>query len=1142
MPSKPAHSPAAYPLVDATDIVRLVGRAAFGRAQAYAKNGAVDTFTWDHHTGTLTGVVEGTSARPYRCQIDLIPVSSGYWRLQSSNCSCPVGFDCKHVAATLLTSNAAHIELVHTVGDAELNSANGASAQSKSAGPKPPVAKTAARTKKATQTPPPESGWKSMMRSLAEPVGAATPRASAPGMIRAAPTPMAMQFELREQTPRTPGRWRGPTARPAAATALPTSEYRLGMRPLTRNDKGNWVRGTLTWNNLAWQASSLNLNREQHAWFRQFLAVHRAMRDVYVGQDTDWLYLDDFHSPLLWQLFDQAHRLGIQFMGSSKGSVVEFGVGAIVGLDATAIDDRMMLTTTLIIDERAHEPQSAAAIGTHGIYSYTLSPVARFTIASASEPLTAEQRGLLGRPAMVAIPEAEIDEFMTAFYPTMQQCVPLSSADGSVSFPELPSPTLVLTAQFQPKHELHLDWDWEYRAGDAVTRLPLRPALEEKLYRDPPAEDRLLDRLRQLGVAVEQATLRGLDAAEFAYQLLPRIAELDGVRIDVVGDKPDYRELTESPQLSIRTIETDQRDWFDLGVIVTVDGQDIPFGPLFTALAKGKDKLLLIDGSYLSLEQPEFERLHQLIAEAKALPEWETGVRISRYQASLWADFEDLAEHTEQAVSWRSAVQGLLDLTTLESTPLPSGVHATLRPYQQDGFAWLAFLWRHQLGGILADEMGLGKTLQTLALLTHATEQREDRRPFLVVAPTSVVSNWLSEAARFTPALAVRGITTTEAKGQLRLTDAVAGIDVVVTSYTLFRLDFEAYQAEEWAGLILDEAQFVKNHAARVHQCARDLTTPFKLAITGTPMENNLTELWALFAIVAPGLFPSSRKFTEDYLRRLERGDEIEKSAVLARLRRRIRPLMMRRTKELVATDLPAKQEQVLNVALAPRHRKIYDTFLQRERQKLLGLLDDLDKNRFTIFRSLTLLRMLSLDASLVDDKYASVPSSKLDALFEQLDDVVAEGHRSLIFSQFTSFLKKAAARLDEQGIPYVYLDGSTRRRSEVIASFKEGTAPVFLISLKAGGFGLNLTEADYVFLLDPWWNPATETQAIDRTHRIGQAANVMVYRLVAADTIEEKVMALKEHKARLFNAVMDEDAVFSSTLTADDIRGLFDG
>ena len=353
-----------------------------------------------------------------------------------------------------------------------------------------------------------------------------------------------------------------------------------------------------------------------------------------------------------------------------------------------------------------------------------------------------------------------------------------------------------------------------------------------------------------------------------------------------------------------------------------------------------------------------------------------------------------------------------------------------------------------------------------------------------------MVPNWLSEAARFTPGLRAVAIPDTTAKSKVPLAELTADADIVVTSYAVFRLDFASYRALEWDGLILDEAQFVKNRTTRAHQCARDLNAPFKLAITGTPMENNLLELWSLFAIVAPGLFPSARKFIEEYQRPIERGED---SKLLARLRRRIRPLLMRRTKEAVAKDLPEKQEQVLEVELSPKHRKIYEMHLQRERQKLMGLIKDLDRNRMIVFRSLTLLRMLSLDASLVDDDYAGVPSAKLDALFEQLEDVTAEGHRALIFSQFTSFLKKAAARLDAAGIPYAYLDGSTRDRGEVIASFKDGKAPVFLISLKAGGFGLNLTEADYVFLLDPWWNPAAESQAVDRTHRIGQTRNVMV-------------------------------------------------
>ena len=330
---------------------------------------------------------------------------------------------------------------------------------------------------------------------------------------------------------------------------------------------------------------------------------------------------------------------------------------------------------------------------------------------------------------------------------------------------------------------------------------------------------------------------------------------------------------------------------------------------------------------------------------------------------------------------------------------------------------------------------------------------------------------------------------------------------------------------------------------------------PFKLAITGTPLENSLTDLQALFAVVAPGLFPSAPKFYRQYVRPIEQpmtgiasgvgaGTAPEVAARvrtdrLAQLRRRIGPFLLRRTKEQVAADLPDKQEQVLRVDLSPEHRNLYDMHLQRERRKVLRLLDDEDRrSSFIVFRSLTLLRLLALDASLLGAEHDDVPSAKLDLLLDQLVDVAAESHRALVFSQFTGYLRKVAHRLDTAGIANAYLDGSTRQRQRVIDDFRSGSAPVFLISLKAGGFGLNLTEADYVFLLDPWWNPAAERQAVDRAHRIGQHRPVMVYRLVAADTIEEKVMALRDRKVGLFDAVVDDESL-GRVLTETDVREL---
>ncbi len=1126
------------PLVDVADIVRLVGEPTFDRGRGYARDGAVQEFSWDPGAGLLTGIILGGAGAAYHCRINLTARGGGRLMPVGSSCSCPVGYDCKHVAATLLSSNAARVQQDMSA----LASARSAAMKSALAPSGAPSAQPSAPSASAQAV----AAWKSSLSALVGsggergPVTGTGTAPRAPGAARPTVTAMGLQFELRAPAPRHRDRWSPPGSTPKQAGP---GGYRLGVRPVIHNSKGNWVKGSLTWNTVNYQVHRLNLDPEQHRWFCQFAPLHRANGQVYFGQDNDWLFLDDFSSPLLWNLFEDAARLGIALVGTTKDALITVGTNAAVSLNATAggADGAIELTAALTIDGRSHTVQAAGLIGNHGVYGYSLSP-AVITLAPTAAPLTEEQRALLRQASPVVVPAPDVNEFMAEFYPRLRQSVRVASLDNSVQFPEIEPPVLILTAAYQPGHTLLLHWDWEYRQPDTAARLPLHRTPAEPGYRDAAAEAALLSlteaALRPAALSAE-STLVGIDAAEFSEKILPRVEKLDGVRVDVLGERPDYRELTDPPQLTISTVETDQRDWFDLGVMVTISGRKIPFDHIFRALAKGKKKLLLVDGTYLSLDQPVFARLHELIDEARALQEWETGLRISRYQAGLWSDFEDLAEDTEQAQGWRAAVSGLLELGNVEPTAPPVSLQAILRPYQLDGFNWLAFLWRNRLGGILADDMGLGKTLQALALILHAkgsASNAAEQPPFLVVAPTSVVPNWLSESARFAPGLAVVGVTDTQGKSGVPLARTTAGADVVVTSYALFRLDFEGYQTRNWAGLIMDEAQFVKNRTAKVHQCAKDLNVPFKLAITGTPMENNLMELWSIFSIVAPGLFASSRKFTEDYVRPIERGED---AALLARLRHRIRPLMMRRTKDAVAKELPAKQEQVLEVELGPRHKKIYDTFLQRERQKLLGLIQDMDKNRFIVFRSLTLLRMLSLDASLVDAKYASVPSAKLEALYEQLEDVLAEGHRALIFSQFTSFLKKAAERLDEQGIAYCYLDGSTRRRAEVINRFKDGAAPVFLISLKAGGFGLNLTEADYVFLLDPWWNPATEAQAVDRTHRIGQTRNVMVYRMIAKGTIEEKVMALKDRKAKLFNSVMDDDAMFSSALTADDIRGL---
>ncbi|MDN5793561.1 MAG: DEAD/DEAH box helicase, partial [Brevibacterium aurantiacum] len=598
---------------------------------------------------------------------------------------------------------------------------------------------------------------------------------------------------------------------------------------------------------------------------------------------------------------------------------------------------------------------------------------------------------------------------------------------------------------------------------------------------------------------------------------------------------PEFRELEAAPSITVRTSANDDSDWFDLGIDVTIEGHEIPFVTLFKALATDETHLMLDDGSYFSLDNSAFDKLRELLAEAASLDGFKPeNPQLSRYQAGLYEDLEELADDVAEDPRWSGLMDGLRQIDSIAEVAVPDTVNAQLRQYQVEGFRWLAFLHEHNLGGILADDMGLGKTLQTLALVDHDRGQREEPGPaFLVVAPTSVVANWVLEA------LNVTAVAETAKKRKSPVAEVAAGADIVVTSYAVMRLDIDEFAGHEWAGVIFDEAQFMKNNQAKTHRAARRIAAPFRLAITGTPMENSLTDVWSLAAITAPGLFPAAKQFKEDYVKPIESGDDPDR---MTRLRSRLRPFMLRRTKDLVAADLPAKQEQVLTVELEPQHRRLYDTVLQHERKQVLGLLGDFEKNRFAIFRSLTLLRMLALDPGIVADHADSgIGSSKLTVLMEYLNEITAEGHRALVFSQFTSYLRRVAAELEAGGIDFVYLDGSTTDRTKVIEAFRQGSAPVFLISLKAGGIGLTLTEADYVFLLDPWWNPAAESQAIDRTHRIGQTRNVMVYRLVAEHTIEEKVLALQAKKAELFTALMDNGSAFNEVISAADIKGLLE-
>ena len=513
---------------------------------------------------------------------------------------------------------------------------------------------------------------------------------------------------------------------------------------------------------------------------------------------------------------------------------------------------------------------------------------------------------------------------------------------------------------------------------------------------------------------------------------------------------------------------------------------------------------------------------------------WEgEGLRLSVAAAGIVDLFENQVDSVSLSKAWRERVASLRGEGRQGSLAPVSALAKVLRPYQRQGHAWLTSRLSAGLGGVLADDMGLGKTVQILSAIASLRAAGGQKGPVLVVAPTSVVGVWAEQATKFTPGLRVRCVGETAARRGTTIVQEAQASDIVVTSYTLARLEADQWREVRLCGVVIDEAQAVKNPRTATYRALRSMDTPWCLAVSGTPIENSLGDLWSILSLTCPGLLPAWDTFTQKVRRPIESGDV----DMLERLTSYVAPFILRRTKEQVATDLPDKIVDVVRVELGKEHRRIYDQYLARERARILDLLAEPDANRMSVLASITRLRQLALDPALVEDSYAHVGSAKVEYVADRLDEIVPLGHRALIFSQFTSFLARIRHVLERRGVSVVQLDGSTRNREEVVERFRSGVSQVFLISLKAGGSGLTLTEADYVYIMDPWWNPAAEEQAIDRAHRIGQTKKVNVYRLVAADTIEAKVVELQDRKRRLISSVMNGTG--SAPLSVADVRGL---
>ncbi|MFT5732161.1 MAG: superfamily II DNA or RNA helicase [Planctomycetota bacterium] len=618
--------------------------------------------------------------------------------------------------------------------------------------------------------------------------------------------------------------------------------------------------------------------------------------------------------------------------------------------------------------------------------------------------------------------------------------------------------------------------------------------------------------------------------------------------------KADQKLIRSAGEFSISV--TSGIDWFDVKGGVQFDGEEASFPELLTAAKSGKRTIELSDGSTGMIPEKWLESWGLL---GMGEPDGDT-LRFKRNQG--WLLDAMLAERAsaEMDADFDLYRKKLAKFKKLKALKEPAGFQGELRPYQRDALGWFRFLSEMGLGGCLADDMGLGKTVQVLALLESRRARRipkgEERRPSIVVAPRSLVFNWIKEASRFAPKLKVIDYTGSGRQDRLA---AAKGVDLLVTTYGSLRRDAPDLAERTFDHVILDEATAIKNASSQSAKAARLLQADHRLALTGTPVENNLHELWSLFEFLNPGMMGRSTAF-RDFADRGEEDNDV------AEIGEAIRPFFLRRTKDEVLTELPAKSEQVLTIELSAKDRKRYDDLKEHFRKELLGTADgeasegpheggpgergpdgkgpdgkdpeEIDKMH--VLTALLRLRQAACHPGLIDESLAGEDSAKIEMLIPRLQELATEGHKVLVFSQFTSLLAIVKKRLRDLRLPFEYLDGKTQKRQEKVERFQaDPNIPIFLISLKAGGHGLNLTASDHVFILDPWWNPAVEAQAIDRAHRMGQTRSVFAFRLISKDTVEERVMELQAKKRDLADQLFKGRKGVLKDLTRADLDAL---
>ncbi|MGK6351844.1 DEAD/DEAH box helicase [Parapedobacter sp. DT-150] len=647
-------------------------------------------------------------------------------------------------------------------------------------------------------------------------------------------------------------------------------------------------------------------------------------------------------------------------------------------------------------------------------------------------------------------------------------------------------------------------------------------------------EEHRLQELLQMGLHSTSALFSHLEpdagdteTASAMDWLRDKHDELNRLGYEIVQEDPHKRFFFGRTELDLSINESN--DWFDVQAVARFGQYEVPFTQLRHHILNNQKEFVLPSGEVAVIPEEWFARYNQLFH----FSEDKKSIRLSKYHIGL---LSDISEHT--AVTMDRRLAQLAGFDAIEEVDAPKAFNGSLRPYQKAGYNWFHFLQKYRFGGCLADDMGLGKTIQTLAFLQKQKETAvagAGPATSLIIMPTSLIYNWQNEADKFVPQLRMLVHT-----GINRCKDvAVFGsYDLIITTYGIVRSDEELLGGFYFNYVILDESQIIKNPTSKSFKAVKSLKSKHRLVLSGTPVENSVADLWSQMAFLNPGLLGSYHYFQQEFVQPIERKKDEEKAK---RLQAIIKPFVLRRTKSQVATELPPKSEQIFYCAMGEEQAERYERIKSEYRNAILENLGD-EKTKtpqIALLQGLTKLRQLANHPRMIDSAFKG-ESGKFESVIHTLESVLQRGNKVLVFSQFVKQLVIFKQYFDKHGIGYAYLDGATKNRDEVVKQFRENEGTrLFLISIKAGGVGLNLVEADYVFILDPWWNPAVEQQAIDRTHRIGQTRNVFIYKFITKDTVEEKILALQSRKKTIADTLITTEESFIKSLTPDDIKEL---